>query len=242
MQLTDVDIMKWNDSRLPQKLMVYAKYTNTLDINIEFNLNELSYNSPTGMSNFKPCGDPKIDFKFTFSIAKDRSDFFFEILDKLKVRPFDNKKMNSNGTYEKVKISEKDISNIEQTEHRVLNTDYIRYTYNFSTYASSIMAWVYLLEATIEFFSKIWGYDKDGGEHNLLKYPIGSIVCKGKDKSIDYLILDLDYEIRGGSYDIKYVIAQMISTGSIIKYGDIQREIESNLSWSRNGRIDDILN
>lgn len=79
-------------------------------------------------------------------------------------------------------------------------------------------------------------------EHNLLKYPIGSIVCKGKDKSIDYLVLDLDYEIRGGSYDIKYVIAQMISTGSIIKYGDIQKEIESNLSWSRNGRIDDILN
>ena len=239
MQLTDVDIMKWNDSRLPQKLMVYAKYTNTLDINIEFNLNELEYN-PSG--NFKPCGDPKIDFRFTFSIAKDRSDFFFEILNKLKSKKFDNKVRKDNGTYEKLTIKEEDIKKIEETEHRVLNTDYIRYTYNFSTYTSSIMAWVYLLESTIEFFSKIWGYDKDGGEHNLLKYPIGSIVCKGKDKSIDYLILDLDYEIRGGSYDIKYVIAQMISTGSIIKYGDIQREIESNLSWSRNGRIDDILN
>lgn len=238
MQLTDVDIMKWNDSRLPQKLMVYAKYTNTLDINIEFNLNELSYN-PSG--NFKPCGDPKIDFRFTFSIAKDRSDFFFEILNKLKSKKFDNKVRKDNGTYEKLTIKEEDIKKIEETEHRVLNTDYTRYTYNFSSYASSIMAWVYLLEATIEFFSKIWGYDKDGGEHNLLKYPIGSIVCKGKDKSIDYLILDLDYEIRG-SYDIKYVIAQMISTGSIIKYGDIQREIESNLTWSRNGRIDDILN
>jgi hypothetical protein len=239
MQLTDVDIMKWNDSRLPQKLMVYAKYTNTLDINIEFNLNELEYN-PSG--NFKPCGDPKIDFRFTFSIAKDRSDFFFEILNKLKSKKFDNKVRKDNGTYEKLTIKEEDIKKIEETEHRVLNTDYIRYTYNFSTYTSSIMAWVYLLESTIEFFSKIWGYDKDGGEHNLLKYPIGSIVCKGKDKSIDYLILDLDYEIRGGSYDIKYVIAQMISTGSIIKYGDIQKEIESNLSWSRNGRIDDILN
>jgi hypothetical protein len=238
MQLTDVDIMKWNDSRLPQKLMVYAKYTNTLDINIEFNLNELEYN-PSG--NFKPCGDPKIDFRFTFSIAKDRSDFFFEILNKLKSKKFDNKVRKDNGTYEKLTIKEEDIKRIEETEHRVLNTDYTRYTYNFSSYASSIMAWVYLLEATIEFFSKIWGYDKDGGEHNLLKYPIGSIVCKGKDKSIDYLILDLDYEIRG-SYDIKYVIAQMISTGSIIKYGDIQREIESNLTWSRNGRIDDILN
>jgi hypothetical protein len=238
MQLTDVDIMKWNDSRLPQKLMVYAKYTNTLDINIEFNLNELEYN-PSG--NFKPCGDPKIDFKFTFSIAKDRTEFFFEILNKLKSKKFDNKVRKDNGTYEKLTIKEEDIKRIEETEHRVLNTDYTRYTYNFSSYASSIMAWVYLLEATIEFFSKIWGYDKDGGEHNLLKYPIGSIVCKGKDKSIDYLILDLDYEIRG-SYDIKYVIAQMISTGSIIKYGDIQREIESNLSWSRNGRIDDILN
>jgi hypothetical protein len=238
MQLTDVDIMKWNDSRLPQKLMVYAKYTNTLDINIEFNLNELEYN-PSG--NFKPCGDPKIDFKFTFSIAKDRTEFFFEILNKLKSKKFDNKVRKDNGTYEKLTIKEEDIKRIEETEHRVLNTDYTRYTYNFSSYASSIMAWVYLLEATIEFFSKIWGYDKDGGEHNLLKYPIGSIVCKGKDKSIDYLILDLDYEIRG-SYDIKYVIAQMISTGSIIKYGDIQREIESNLTWSRNGRIDDILN
>jgi len=122
MQLTDVDIMKWNGGRLPHNIMVFAKYTNTTDINIEFSINELSYNSPTGMSNFK-CPDPIIDFRFTFSIAKDRSDFFFEILDKLKVRSFDNKKMNKNGTYDKVKISEKDISNIEQTEHRVLNTD-----------------------------------------------------------------------------------------------------------------------
>jgi hypothetical protein len=239
MQLTDVDIMKWN-GKLPQKLMVYAKYTNTLDINIEFSISEEGYD-PSGLSNFKPCGDPKIDFRFTFSIAKERSDFFFEILDKLKSKKFDNKTRRSNGTYEKVILKDEDISNIDQTEHRVLNTDYIRYTYNFSTYASSIMAWVYLLEATIEFFSKIWGYDKDGGEHNLLKYPIGSIVCKGKDKSVDYLVLDLDYEIRGG-YNIKYVIAEMISTGSIIKYGDIQKEIESEISWSRNGRIDDILN
>ena len=242
MQLTDVDIMKWNGGRLPNQLMAFAQYTNTTDINIEFSINELSYNSPTGMSNFKKCPDPIIDFRFTFSIAKDRSDFFFEILDKLKVRSFDNKKMNSNGTYDKVKISEKDISNIEKTEHRVLNTDYIRYTYNFSAYASSIIAWVYLLEATIEFFSKIWGYDKDGVEHNLLKYPIGSIVSKPNDKSVDYLVLDLHYDLRGGAYNINYVIAEMISTGSIIKYGDIEREIEDNLCWSRNGRIDDILN
>jgi hypothetical protein len=106
-----------------------------------------------------------------------------------------------------------------------------------------VIAYVFLLETAIEFFSMIWGYDEDGNEHNLLKYPVGSIVSKPGDKSKDYLVLDLDYSKNASTPEIRYNICEMLYTkkSSVINYGEVSTERESNLCWSRTGRIDDIL-
>jgi hypothetical protein len=104
------------------------------------------------------------------------------------------------------------------------------------------MAYDMFLEDTINYFSEIFGYNEDGTEVNLLKFPIGTIVSKSKDKSKDYLVLEYRYKKLDGKYSIDYLISEMISNGLIIKYGDIENGYENDLCYSRNSRIDDILN
>jgi hypothetical protein len=105
------------------------------------------------------------------------------------------------------------------------------------------MAYVSYLEDAINFFSEIWGYNEDGTEVCLLKYPIGTIVSKPSDKSTDYLVLDYKYKKLDGKYFIHFVTSEMLNNkGSVITYGEIYTFIESELCYSRNSRIDDILN
>jgi len=235
MQLNDSYILDWNNGRLAKELLVMANYTNGTHISLLFSVRDIY-----SMGDAKQIGDPNIDFKFTFSVSKERSDYFFEIFDRLKKRPFDNKVRLSNGTFEDVSIVGLK-PDITKTDHTVSEMEYTRYEYLFSGKASSIIAYTYLLETTIDFFSQIWGYDESGGEHQLLKYPIGSMVCLKKDNSIDYVVIDLDYSTRG-SNNIYYTISEMKMKGTIITYGDAMNVSEKEIVWSRNGRIDDILN
>ena len=236
MQISDSYILDWNNGRLPKELFAMANYSNGTYITLSFNYRD---SNPTMSGVIKPLGDPKIDFKFIFSVSKSRTDEFFNIFDILSKRKLDNKVRLDNGTFGDIKIDGLK-TNIKETEHKVKDMEYIRYQYEFVGQASSIIAYVYLLETSIDFFSQIWGYDEDGGEHQLLKYPIGSMVCISPDKSVDYLVIDLQYSTRGRN-NISYIITEMKSINSIITYGETKVVRESDLSWSRNGRIDDIL-
>ena len=75
-----------------------------------------------------------------------------------------------------------------------------------------------------------------------MKYPNGSIVSPIDDRSKDYIILDYKF-IRAGSFIINYVACEMFAdkNSPIVKYGSVQTFSEKNLTWSRTGRIDDIL-
>jgi hypothetical protein len=235
MQLNDSYILNFND-RLPKELFAMANYSNGTHITISFNYRD---SNPSMSGVIKPLGDPKIDFKFIFSVSKSRTDEFFNIFDTLSKRKLDNKVRLDNGTYGDVKIDGLKTT-IKETEHTVKDMEYIRYQYEFTGNASSIIAYVFLLETSIDFFSKIWGYDEEGGEHQLLKYPVGSMVCVKGDQSADYLVIDLNYSTRG-SNTIDYIVTEIKYIGSVIKYGDTKVLSERELSWSRNGRIDDIL-
>ena len=105
------------------------------------------------------------------------------------------------------------------------------------------MAYISYLEDTINYVSEMWGYNEDGSEVCLLKYPIGTIVSLPEDKSKDYLVLDYSYNKLDGKYYIDFVVSEMMnSKGAVIKYGEIYTFNESQLCYSRNSRIDDILN
>ena len=221
MQILDSYIMDWNNRIPSRKIWVHAQYSNLApEINIVFKTqqqyadtltfssnNQFSSNNPKMPNSNDPVdvGDHEIDYRFTFSVAKEREGEFNEIFEKLKQKPLRNKVKKQNGMFGEIKIDIK--PTITKTTHTVYKTEYVRLNYEFKKELySSIIAYVYLLESTIEFFSMIWGYDEDGDEHNLLKFPVGSIVSKPNDKSIDYLVLDLEYYKNGGDPEIRYNI------------------------------------
>ena len=105
------------------------------------------------------------------------------------------------------------------------------------------MAYVMYLEDAINFLSEIFGYNEDGSEVCLLKFPIGTQVSTLKDKSTDYLVLDYIYRKMDGKYFIDYIASEMTkNNGSVITYGEVLDFREKDLCYSRNSRIDDILN
>jgi hypothetical protein len=143
-----------------------------------------------------------------------------------------------------LKLDRKIADEPTKTLHKVFDKEYMRLEYDFSGKLSSIMAYVCLLETSIEYFSMIWGYDEDGNEYNLLKYPIGNVVSPADDKSKDYLILDYKFIRAGAQFVVGYVACEMFAdkNSPIVKYGPVQSFSEDKLVWSRNNRIDDILN
>jgi len=190
--------------------------------------------------------DPHMKFNFSFSVAKNRVDNFFHIFSKWFSDKIETKTLFvDNHNQEKIKdinISESIIKSKKQTEHKVKEKEYTKFTYEFEGQLSSIMAYVMFLEDTIDIFSKIWGYDESGSEHTLTKFSIGDIVSKTKDQSEDYLILDFNAIKIGKEFTLHYEICKMITKGQIIQYGPVEFVNESHITWSRNNRIDDILN
>ena len=246
--LTDSDIMGWND-RIPHESNLYigARYSTTASQpTIVFTLRD-SHMYPSvgqnGQANkVREVGDPDFEYRFAFSIASNREEEFYSIFNKLAGEPFENHVLTSNGTVARLKLDRKITEEPTKTLHKVFEKEYLRLEYNFEGKLSSIMAYVGLLEISIEFFSQIWGYDEDGNEYNLMKFPIGNIVSPADDRSKDYLVLDYKF-IRAGAFMINYVVCEMFAdkNSAIVKYGPVQTFSEKNLVWSRNNRIDDIL-
>jgi len=204
--------------------------------------------SPMGGDQFVLTIDPFIRYDFTFSIASNRTETFFDLFKKLSLEPFGSKTIFSdmNTNNEKItdiRFSDEVIEGKEVNTHYILEKEYVRYTYHFAGKLSSIMAYIMYLEDAINFFSDIWGYSEDGSEICLLKYPIGTVVSKPTDKSTDYLVLDYKYRKIDGKYYIDFIVSEMINNkGSVITYGEIYTFRESELCYSRNSRIDNILN
>ena len=190
--------------------------------------------------------EPFIRYDFTFSISSNREETFNDLFAKLSQEPFGSKSIFVDLNNEKlsdIKFSDDVIDSVEKSKHYVIEKEYIRYTYHFAGKLGSIMAYISYLEDTINFFNEIWGYNEDGSEVCILKFPIGTIVSTPKDKSIDYLVLDYKYRKIDGKYFVDLVVAEMLNTkGSIIKYGEVLTFRESELCYSRNSRINDILN
>ena len=241
MHLSDTDIMAWND-RLGEKsgLIVIGRYSN---VSSQPTIVVKKQSIYPGMEP-KEVGDPEIEFRFAYSIAANREDMFFEIFEKLAREGFENHILNANGTSSYIKFERKLGEGSTRTIHKLYEKEYLRIEHIFTGKLSSIMAYVCLLESAMEYFSMIWGYDESGKEYCLLKYPIGSTVSPADDKSKDFLVIDYRFYRHGPRFIIDYVAAEMMldKKSPVVKYGPVKTFSEKNLSWSRNGRIDDLLN
>lgn len=247
--LSDSEIMNWNDRLSSTPYFVIPRY----HTHNSFPMIVFKQRIKTGLGSFGMdpeaevvTMDPHMKFNFSFSVAKNRVDNFFHIFDKWFTNKIETKTLfvdkSNREKIGDIEVSESIIKSKAQTEHKVKEKEYTKFTYEFEGHLSSIMAYVMFLEDTIEIFSKIWGYDEDGGEHVLTKFAIGDIVTKTGDQSEDYLVLDFSPTKSDNKFNINYEICKMIKRGQIIQYGQVEFVNISDITWSRNNRIDDILN
>jgi len=244
--LSDTEILNWN-RRLEKSDYAVHPLSNVRSGHPDVIFRQKINNgySPMGEQLVETI-DPFIRYDFTFSIASNRKETFFDLFEKLSKESFGTKSIYRDQKNEKIMdiiFNDTVIENKEEITHLVFEKEYIRFTYHFAGKLGSIMAYVSYLEDTINFFSEIWGYNEDGSEVCLVKYPIGTIVSLPKDKSTDYLVLDYKYRKLDGKYFIDFISSEMLNNkGSVITYGEIYTFRESELCYSRNSRIDDILN
>lgn len=245
--LSDTEILNWN-RRLEKSDYAVYPLSNVRSGNPDIVFRQKINNgySPMGEQLVETL-DPFIRYDFTFSIASNRKETFFDLFEKLSKEAFGTKSAyhdnNNDRKIYDIPFNDGVIETKEENTHMVFEKEYIRYTYHFAGKLGSIMSYVSYLEDAINFFSEIWGYNEDGTEVCLLKYPIGTIVSLPKDKSTDYLVLDYKYRKMDGNYFIDFIASEMLNNkGSVITYGEVYTFIESELCYSRNSRIDDILN
>ena len=244
--LSDTEILNWN-RRLERSDYAVHPLSNVRSGHPDIIFRQKINNgySPMGEQLVETI-DPFIRYDFTFSIASNRKETFLDLFEKLSKDPFGTKSIYRDQKSEKIMdiaFNDTVIESKEVNTHLVFEKEYIRFTIHFAGKLGSIMAYVSYLEDAINFFSEIWGYNEDGTEVCLLKYPIGTIVSLPKDKSTDYLVLDYKYRKLDGKHFIDFVVSEMMnSKGAVIKYGEIYTFKESELCYSRNSRIDDILN
>jgi hypothetical protein len=243
--LTDTEILKWNDrlSSIPNKhgdiIKVYPKG------NMNSSNPYILYKSSTRLGEFIDLPEPTIDFTFIFSVSSNRLEEFLDILKSSFKDEFGTKSVFVDKNYDRVSdiiINESIIKSKNESKHKIGDKEYTRYIYNFSGKIGSIMGYIGYIEDAINFFSLIWGYKEDGSEVNLLKYPIGSIVSKKENQSSDFLVLDYKYYKIVNDYKISYIVTEIKeNNGMTIKYGQIITISEDKITWSRNNRIDNIL-
>ena len=244
--LSDTEILNWN-RRLEKSDYAVYPLSNVRSGHPDIIFRQKINNgySPTGEQLVETI-DPFIRYDFTFSIAYNRKETFFDLFEKLSKEQFCTKSIYRDQKSEKIMditFNDTVIESKEENIHLVFEKEYIRFTYHFAGKLGSIMAYVSYLEDTINFFSQIWGYNEDGSEVCLAKYPIGTVVSLPKDKSTDYLVLEYKYRKLDGKYFIDFIVSEMLNNkGSVITYGEIYTFRESELGYSRNSRIDDILN
>lgn len=248
--LKDRDLLKWNErmDKSPYRVKVNSTWVNNNQL-VSFYMKEnigsphLIYNDAQSI---RECPDPLVKWEFSFSVVESRKDEFLKILNRLLSKGISNHvDVYGNGNkHEKINASVDILTSSDEFTHEIYNRTYIKYTYKFNGRLSSIMSYITIVEDSIEFFSNTWGYDEKGEEHCLVKYPIGTVVSKVKDKSSDFLVLDYDYVVDYKEFIINYVISEMFTDekSMIIKYGDSETVREDDLCYSRNDRIDNILN
>jgi hypothetical protein len=244
--LSDTEILNWN-RRLERSDYAVYPLSNVRSGHPDIIFRQKINNgySPMGEQLVETI-DPFIRYDFTFSVASNRKETFHDLFEKLSKESFGTKSIYRDQKSEKIMditFNDTVIESKEVNTHLVFEKEYIRFTIHFAGKLGSIMAYVSYLEDTINFFSEIWGYNEDGSEVCLLKYPIGTIVSLPKDKSTDYLVLEYKYRKLDGKYFIDFIASEMLNNkGSVITYGEIYTFRESELCYSRNSRIDDILN
>jgi hypothetical protein len=237
--LTDSEILKWGEELNLDLVPLYSNTTGHPDIILRSN----KYSIHKDLSKFEFIKK----YKFTFSVSENRINDFYQILDKIKsnkiVTRFSFESFSNKLDFKEI-ILDDSCCLITRQEHEIWNKKFIRLSYEFNCHFTSLIFFVTYLREAIDFISMIWSYDENGKEINLLKYNIGEIVSTVSDRSKDFIILDYKFRKNNNDVVIDYILSEMIGDQNsiVIKYNSPIILKEDNLCFSRNNRINNILN
>lgn len=258
--LTQKEILSWNDRNfivtspfnLLGKLRFNYKSTwqrsNIINVIIAQDILDNPYINPHSTytnehTTVKIVTDVNIKYDFCFSVVKNHNEDFFNLLNKIFINELLFEYSIDDNNTKKLNFNKSVLSSIKEINYNISNREFTRYQYTFDGDLFSIIAYISYLEEAIDCFNLLYGYDEDGNEINLLKFPIGTVVTKDNDTDIDYLVIDYIFHKKGDDFFINYITTEILySNKPIIKYGKINEFNEKDLNISRNGRIDKILN
>lgn len=252
MILSDTDIIDFNNNLNDNRFIIRPEYTpfSSWPV-IGFYLNTTHSDfmrRDYGIDYAKVNGritEPEIEYFFSFSVCEKRIDDFYDILDNILSREFENLVYSdSTDKHSNIIVNSNIIKSKNETTHTYINRSYKKIDYIFRGKVSSIMGYLKAIKNSIEFFGRIWGYSEEGEETCLLKYPIGNIVSTTRDRSKDFLVFGYYYDQLGDSFEILYEVYEILSDekSSIIKYGDKLTLREDELTLSRTAQVNSILN
>lgn len=211
--------------------------------NHEFGSTQSPLNNPLNNNENKIIKEVYIKYDFCFSVVKNHNEDFFSLLDKTFKKKLTFEYYVSEKDTKDLIFDKNVLSNIKEMSYFISDIEFTRYQYTFDGDLFSIMAYISYLEETIDSFNLLYGYDENGKEINLLKFPIGTIVTEGNNTDKDFLVIDYNFYKRVDDIYISYVTTEILYTNKpVIKYGEIYEFYEKDLVISRNGRIDKILN
>jgi hypothetical protein len=238
--LTDTEILNWN-KRLEKSPYMVRPRSHNRSGNVDIVFVHKVINGSSGFD-LVDTTDPHISMNYLFSVASNRTKEFWDIFDRRKKVELGTKTSYNDKT-DSIIFDGKIVKNKSETNHNIKEKEFTRFSYEFSGRLSSIISYITIIEDAVIFFQKMFGYNEDGSEVCLIKYPIGSVCSKKKNKSEDYVVLDYEYSIVFNEYRISYIISYMdySANSSVIKYGDVEVANEDDLCFSRNNRIDNIL-
>lgn len=258
--LRDSEVLKWGKEL---KMNLVPRYSPYGGIDISIGEYPIVANTETYHIDNNDLSKNKmyksIKYDFTFSISENRVVDFERFLEKNK--DFNSKIVIDNESeigskYIDIEYLD-ELNNFTTEKHQLYNRTYVRYKYEFNCNFTSIIAVVTLLKDAIDYIAMIWGYDEKGNEIKLSKYNIGDIVSIIKNKSKDYLIIDNKIRFTNLSgkavgrhpaisnkKELVYILSEIITDekSSVIRYGDVLELFEESLCFSRNDRINNILN
>ena len=228
---------KWND-RLDKSGLSISSMPLSVNNGIKLSIFRKQTEFNTFNTFEKVDGNIRIDFIFTYSVAKRTLKRFDNICEQLLKNEYffiiDNKNIN-------YKLKKEDISLpiFEEKILKLYKTEYINRKLVFKNKPlTEIILIVSLIEKTIEIISKLFSYDDDNNEISKIKFPVGTVVSIKGDETNDFIVQKIDF------INLTYKLSKIVfpsDTKEAFILENVGYFIESSIIQNRDYKLGQIL-
>ncbi len=145
----------------------------------------------------------KINYRFSFSIAKNHHDKFISLFYRFLDEGFTTNSSSDTDSITSTKIQKiKSFLKIGITkEHTINQIDYINFSFNFQNIESlKCVIFIQTIKDVIEILENYYGFDENRNEICNVLYPVGSVVSLKSDTRSEYLVDSIEFLRENTTY------------------------------------------